>query len=284
MTLTPRAIADFAVRDGAVVRVEVDAVRGSTPREAGAFMLVSEMGLLGTIGGGQLEFLAIDRARRMLRDAEAEASMSVPLGPDIGQCCGGRADLALARLDAGGVRALVAQAEAERAALPHAFVFGAGHVGRALAHALAPLPLCTTVTDARPDALDGLPESLETRSSVLPEALVRAAPPGSAFVILTHDHALDFLIAREALTRGDAAYVGMIGSKSKRATFANWFRREGGDMVALNRLVCPIGSDRIRDKRPEVIATLVAAELVGHLLGPGDTMASEPAYDAARGQ
>ena len=94
------------------------------------------------------------------------------------------------------------------------------------------------------------------------EVIVAQAPSGSAFLVLTHDHALDFLILKEALARRDAAYVGMIGSKSKRATFKSWFIREGGDERHASRLVCPMGGAAVKDKRPEVIAALTAAEVL----------------------
>jgi xanthine dehydrogenase accessory factor len=103
----------------------------------------------------------------------------------------------------------------------------------------------------------------------MPESLVAEAPPGSAFLVLTHDHALDFLILKEALARIDAAYAGMIGSKSKRATFSHWFKREGGNAAALPRLVCPMGGSTVKDKRPEVIAALTAAEVMAALAGSG---------------
>src|SRR5690606_8702533 len=113
--------------------------------------------------------------------------------------------------------------------------------GHALARALALLPLQLHVVDTRPSELGGLPESVEALASPMPEAVVRTAPPGSAFVILTHDHALDFMIAAEALKRADSPYVGLVGSASKRAKFASWYRSEGGDPAALGRLVLPIG-------------------------------------------
>ena len=95
----------------------------------------------------------------------------------------------------------------------------------------------------------------------LPEEIVRRAPPGAAFVVLTHDHALDFLIAREALARGDAAYVGMIGSRTKRVSFQRWLARGGARSIP-RPLVCPIGAAGRPDKRPEVIAAFVAAEIM----------------------
>ena len=112
---------------------------------------------------------------------------------------------------------------------PHVYVFGAGHVGDALAMALSLVPVRIVLVDTREDELSASTvPGIETCLTAMPEAVVRDAPAGSAFVILTHDHALDFLIAAEALRRDDAAYVGMIGSKTKRATFKNWLSREIG--------------------------------------------------------
>jgi xanthine dehydrogenase accessory factor len=111
-----------------------------------------------------------------------------------------------------------------------------------------------------------MPDEVEARLTPVPEEAVREAPPGSAYVVLTHDHSLDFLIVAEALRRTDAAYVGMIGSKTKRATFRSWYLREaGGSEADLARLVCPIGGDRVPDKRPAVIAALAAAEIIAAL-------------------
>jgi xanthine dehydrogenase accessory factor len=110
-----------------------------------------------------------------------------------------------------------------------------------------------------------LPSGISARAVAMPEAVVRSAPPGSSYVILTHDHALDFLLAQEALARADSPYVGMVGSQTKRARFASWFKQEGGDERALERLVLPIGSQGLGDKRPAVIAALAAAEIMVHI-------------------
>lgn len=250
----------------AAVLVRVAAVKGSTPRDADAVMAVTASATVGTIGGGRLEWLAMARARAILAGAEAPGELEVALGPEIGQCCGGRVRLSFATLDAALLASLQNQARDGAGRLPHVLVFGAGHTGRALATALAPLPLMTRLIDTRADAYEGYTAPVEAVVTPLPEAEVRAAPPGGAFVTMTHDHALDFLIAAEALRRGDAAYVGMIGSATKRAVFLSWLDEsgpEGGYGRELGgRLVCPIGGARVRDKRPAVIAALTAAEIL----------------------
>ncbi|MBZ9890793.1 xanthine dehydrogenase accessory protein XdhC [Mesorhizobium sp. BR1-1-3] len=263
----------FLASAGRVALVEVAGTKGSTPREKGAFMLVSPTAIFGTIGGGQLEYMAIDKARQMLgKEARIEvdevcATLDVPLGPEIGQCCGGRVEVLIRLVDAALAGDLVAAAEAEEAHLPYVYIFGGGHVGQALASAIALLPVHGIVIETRAEALEGMPETIETRLTAMPEAMVRNAPAGAAFAILTHDHALDFLIVAEALKRGDTAYVGMIGSKTKKATFRTWFLKSAdGSQAEFARLVSPIGGDTVKDKRPQVIAALAAAEIMTALV------------------
>jgi xanthine dehydrogenase accessory factor len=263
----------FLASVGRVALVEVAGTKGSTPREKGAFMLVSQAAIFGTIGGGQLEYMAIDKARQMVgKEARIEvdeicATLDVPLGPEIGQCCGGRVEVLIRLVDAALAGELVATAEAEEAHLPHVYIFGGGHVGQALASTIALLPVHGVVIETRAEALEGMPETVETRLTPMPEAEVRNAPAGTAFAILTHDHALDFLIVTEALKRGDTAYVGMIGSKTKKATFRNWFLKSAdGSEAEFARLVSPIGGDAVKDKRPQVIAALAAAEIMTALV------------------
>jgi xanthine dehydrogenase accessory factor len=258
-------IAAFLARNSAAIVAELTAVRGSSPRPAGTFMLVGTAASIGTIGGGALEHMVIDRARQVLRDGIAGDELDVPLGPEIGQCCGGRVKVGMRVVDAGKAEELVGRAAADEAAQPSIFVFGSGHVGQALARALALLPLRVTIVDTRADELRGLPQGVTARVAAMPESVVRAAPPHSGYVILTHDHALDFLIAQEALARRDSPYVGMIGSITKRARFSSWFKAEGGNPEVLRRLVMPIGGQGLGDKRPEVIAALAAAEIMVHI-------------------
>ncbi|RUX45980.1 xanthine dehydrogenase accessory protein XdhC [Mesorhizobium sp. M4A.F.Ca.ET.020.02.1.1] len=277
-----QSLKDFLGQAGRAALVEVAATKGSTPRETGAFMLVSASAIYGTIGGGQLEYMAIDKARQMLggrtpsRSATDEArievdevcaTLDVPLGPEIGQCCGGRVEVLIRPVDGALEQELIAKAEVEEAHLPYVYVFGGGHVGQALASALALLPIHAVVVETRAEALEGMPETVETRLTPMPEAIVREAHAGAAFAILTHDHALDFLIVAEALKRGDAAYVGMIGSRTKKATFKSWFLKStDGSEAEFNRLVSPIGGNAVKDKRPPVIAALAAAEIMTALV------------------
>ncbi|MFT2214166.1 xanthine dehydrogenase accessory protein XdhC [Rhizobium giardinii] len=256
-------IRDFLRREPDSVLVAVTSAAGSTPRDTDAWMLVAAEGLFGTVGGGQLEYMAIDHARRALRQGVPAEAMTIPLGPEIGQCCGGRVDLSFTPVAADVAASLIARSDREMAERPHVYIFGAGHVGDALASALSLVPVRTVLVDTREQELAASKaQGIETCLTAMPEAVVRDAPAGSSFVILTHDHALDFLIAAEALRRDDTAYVGMIGSKTKRATFKNWLAREIGRPELFGRLICPIGGTAVRDKRPAVIAALAAAEIV----------------------
>lgn len=279
MTSKVQELRDFITGRDPVALVEVAGTRGSTPREKGAYMLVSPTAIHGTIGGGQLEYMAIDKARQLLgvrptRKGEAPAphridvnevcaTLDVPLGPEIGQCCGGRVEVLIRLVDEPIAAELIAAAEVAEERLPHFYIFGGGHVGKAIAAAASLLPLHTIVVETRADELEGVSEAVETRLTAMPEEMVRAAPAGSAFAVLTHDHALDFLIAAEALRRSDTAYVGMIGSKTKKATFRSWFlKTAGGTEQEFSRLVSPIGGDAVKDKRPAVIAALAVAEIM----------------------
>ncbi|MBL8578438.1 MAG: xanthine dehydrogenase accessory protein XdhC [Mesorhizobium sp.] len=293
-----RNLEAFLETAGRTALVEVVRTRGSVPRETGAFMLVSAFLTHGTIGGGQLEYMAIDKARQMLAGrgsgyptptpdlrsdpalkGEGEVvTLDIPLGPEIGQCCGGRVEVAI-RLVTDAMKAdLMRSVEAEAAAMPHIYVFGGGHVGHALAGALSLLPVRTVIIETRADALEGMPSGVETRLTPMPEEVVRDAAAGAAFMVLTHDHALDFLIVAEALKRSDTAYVGMIGSKTKKATFRSWFLKSaGGNEAQFSRLVSPIGGEAVKDKRPAVIAALAAAEVMTALAAFEQEPVSAPA-------
>ena len=259
------AYRDFAALSGGnrFVLIRVTEAKGSTPRNDDAWMLVSKTAAFGTIGGGRLELEAIDRAREVLAGAEA-SPLALPLGPAIGQCCGGHVTLSFEIIPPARFDELKAMVEVEDADDPEVWLFGGGHVGRALASALLLLPVKVHVTETRQDELELMPLGATRHLSALPESLVAGIAPGSAVIVLTHDHALDFLIVSAALARDDLAQVGMIGSDTKRATFEHQFIREGGDKTRISKLVCPIGR-KIADKRPEVIAATVAADIIAAL-------------------
>ena len=281
--------------------VSILATEGSAPRGAGARMIVTASQVWDTIGGGNLEHRAIDQARRSLaRPPGAWAVQDYPLGPLLSQCCGGRVRLLVEHLDLAD-RAWLEQAEegrmlvsrfdearisrrvedhiepsapdargpwptsgavlverigAERRPL---LMFGAGHVGRAIAAAAAPLPFRLAWFDTRPEtaAVPGVVR-------IEPEdicACAAQAPADAAILILTHDHALDYQLVQAALT-GQAAFIGLIGSRTKRARFLSRLEKGGFDEAARRRITCPIGLPGIDGKEPPIIAIAVLAQLL----------------------
>ncbi len=270
--------AEFLKTNAATVRVTVHSVKGSAPREEGASMLVSQQAIHGTIGGGQLEYMAIDAARQMMAKGASGLDMDVGLGPEIGQCCGGRVTLKLEAVDDKVSASIIAEEKRVLERLPHIYLFGADMSEMRLP-ALSASFLYGRYWSIRARANLRQPrKGFETRHLAMPESVVRDAPDGSAFLILTHDHALDFLILKEVLAKPGAAYAGMIGSKSKRATFTHWFKREGGAEATLERLVCPMGGSSVKDKRPEVIAALTVAEVMTAILNHQPDKAKVPPH------
>ncbi len=264
--MTPADFLASILADGAVI-VRIAEAQGSTPREAGATMIVSAHGSAGTIGGGQLEFHCIDLARILLDSGGVQQLIDIPLGPQMGQCCGGRVRVAMEPATAAHLEALREDEAKSAAERPQVLIFGAGHTGKALARSLALLPVAITLIDDRPGQFDEVPATVSCLQFDDPETVLASARPGTVFVVLTHSHALDYRLAEAALLRGDAAYVGMIGSATKRARFEASFRRRHPGSTALTGLTCPIGGSDVHDKRPEVIAALTSAELVRCLLG-----------------
>jgi xanthine dehydrogenase accessory factor len=295
----------------ALVRVTQVSLRGSGPREPGASMLVHDTGAAGTIGGGHLEWHATAIARQLMEPAAgAVCIVELNLGPDLGQCCGGRVELWLERLTgrdipwlneaarrlrerrafciasefAGGVvrhrllpeSSCAAGLELRRES-PDRFtlverptlrspvwIFGAGHVGQMLVRLLSGLGLFEiTWIDSRPDVLPAeLPGGVIARLSAAPAALVADAPPGTRFVVMTHDHALDYEVCRRVLLRRDASWLGLIGSASKSARFRSRLLREGIDRESLACLTSPIGVPGITSKVPAAIAIAISAQLL----------------------
>ena len=246
------------------VLVEVTASKGSVPREAGTRMLVSAAEVAGTIGGGHLELKAIAAAREMLAAGTGTTprEQHYALGPALGQCCGGAVTLRWAHVSAADLADWP-----EPAPRFHLQLYGAGHVGRAIAALLAGIPCRVQWIDEREDQFPprASPPHIE-RICVEPvEAEVAVAPPGAYVLVLTHSHDLDLAITEAVLRRGDFGYLGLIGSQTKRARFLRRFETRGIAPEALARLHCPIGRPGIRGKEPEVLAVSVVASLL--LLG-----------------
>lgn len=250
------------------VLVTVASVRGHAPREAGAKMLVTATGVWDTVGGGNLEAVAIDRARRHLSTRSAHPELlTVALDDrtpaEFGrQCCGGEVTLLLEPLCT--VR-------------PRVAVFGVGHIGLALAAILSNLPVELDLVDTRPeqltdqrlDPIRGGAARVESHLVMVPEEVLATLPSGAHSVIMTHDHAEDLALCDVALRRNDLGFVGLIGSSTKWARFGKQLRALGHTEAAISRITCPIGVPGICGKEPAVIALSVAAQLQQQLEAVG---------------
>jgi xanthine dehydrogenase accessory factor len=258
MNLQAQALLWLAENRPGVV-VEVVDHRGSVPRERGTRMLVGTRDVFGTIGGGHLELQAIEHARRLLLGEDLRRVQQLALGPTLGQCCGGAVTLLY--------RTLADSTPAAWPAPPPRFVlqlYGAGHVGRAIVRSLAGIDCRVQWIDERESEFPPTPDAPHIeRLCVEPvQAEVAQAPPGAFYLVLTHDHALDLALTAAILKRGDFGYLGLIGSKTKRARFVHRFEQRGIDAATLARLTCPIGVPGIDGKAPDVIAVAVVAQLL----------------------
>ncbi len=246
------------------VLVQVGDTRGSVPREAGTRMLVSADEVVGTVGGGHLEWQVIAAAREMLAQREtAPRSTHYALGPALGQCCGGTMNLRFEPLRAGHLADWPPSAPRF-----HLQLYGAGHVGRAIARLLAELPVQVDWIDERDDEFPqtlgsgGWPAHIRRVAVDAVEGEVRAAPPGARYLVLTHQHDLDLRITEAILRRGDFSFFGLIGSKTKRERFTHRLQERGVAPALIDRMACPIGLPGITGKEPEVLAVAVVAQLL----------------------
>lgn len=254
-----QALNTLADRGEAGVLVTVAARRGHAPREAGAKMLVGAGHTWGSVGGGNLEATAIERARALIACHASIPELFTLRLTDRApnehgrQCCGGEVTLLLEPLET---------------ARPSLALFGVGHVGLALATILSTLPVNLHLVDSReaqlaPERLAGLSSAarLHLHHAPIPELALAELPAGSHLVILTHDHAEDLALCDAALRRPELGFIGLIGSRVKWARFREQLRAVGHAEHDLARITTPIGLPGIRGKRPAVIALSVAAQL-----------------------
>ena len=262
---TREAAQRWLIEGRSAIVVEVTQAKGSAPREAGTRMLVSTTEAIGTIGGGHLELKAIARARAMLKGGDSTPHTEhFPLGPALGQCCGGAVTLAYTALDPAALAHWPTTAP-----LFHLQLYGAGHVGRAIATLLTTLDVNVDWIDEREAEFPatttlGTPWPAHVRQVCVDavEAEVRLAPPQAFYLVLTHDHDLDLRITEAVLRRADFAYLGLIGSKTKRQRFIHRFEQRGIAANTIARMTCPIGVEGIAGKEPELIAISVIAQLL----------------------
>ena len=319
------AAADLIRQDGCAVLVTICSVEGSAPRAAGTKMLIGRTMAAGTIGGGNLEFRAIEQGRKLLDRPDLPHLMQdYPLGPLLQQCCGGHVRLLLERLAAsdlswleditghdthaeaafletrlngGAPRKLLRPASTSvlstgdqatvflgtggkpvagarpaktscaallehiPAALPTVILYGAGHVGQAIAHVLSITDFPVRWFDSRDDYAGRYGDLTAERLSDLSDTLA-TSPSSAIHLVLTHDHDLDYEIVRAVLHRGDFTFCGLIGSKTKRARFLRRLREDGVSEAAVSRLTCPIGIPELAGKTPATIAISTVSQLM----------------------
>lgn len=230
------------------VLVTLIGARGSTPRDSGSKMVVSSGASHGSIGGGNLEYQALAHARQLLKGCQDSQSIErFPLGARLGQCCGGHTSVLFEYF-----------AQAADVAL-----FGAGHVGQALLPLLASLPLRIRWIDSRAERFPAeLPVNVVRIVSDAPVEEVATLPPGIYYLIMTHNHQLDYALCEAALQRGDAGLLGVIGSLTKAQRFRQRLARRGMAAANIARLCCPLGLADVPGKLPAEIAISVAAQVV----------------------
>lgn len=246
------------------VLVLVQGTRGSVPRGAGTWMAVFPNALVATIGGGRLELDAIAHARTMAHVPGGMEIRRFSLGPSLGQCCGGEVELRFECVSA--TDALTLEPRLEDKKFPVA-LFGGGHVGTALAKVLSALPIDLTWIDSRDEIFPNeVPPGIRCEHSNPVHAAVADLVPQSRILIMSFSHAEDLDIVAACLLRqrakADLPFIGLIGSKTKWATFQHRLEAKGFTPEELAHVSCPIGIDGINDKRPEVIAVSVAAQLL----------------------
>jgi xanthine dehydrogenase accessory factor len=258
----PRVDAQQLIASGeAAVLITVTQAQGSVPREADTRMLVSTHEEFGTIGGGHLEWKALATARQMLAvEDRSVRSEHFPLGPALGQCCGGAVTLGFEMLTEANLNAWPANE-------PRFYLqlYGAGHVGRAIAKLLGTLNVSVDWIDERDDEFpfEALPPHIRKVAVDAVEGEVRNAPPNAFYLVLTHQHDLDMRITEAILRRGDFGFLGLIGSRTKHQRFVHRFEERGVAPELIARITCPIGMPDIVGKEPEVIAVAVVAQLLG---------------------
>lgn len=311
MSFDAKRLAALIAAHGPVVRVVVAETAGSAPRDAGASVTVWADGQEGTIGGGTLEFEAVEAARTMLANGTDQAFRTQALGPDMGQCCGGRVRLLWERYEAGNlptgalhcrpvagatqslrITRTLARAR-DRGDLPKPglidgwmvepvmlqaaplWIWGAGHVGRALVAVMAPLPdVAITWVDTGPERFpDDIPEGVTALPAPEIVAAAALAPKDAHHIILTYSHALDLGLCNRLLTHGFAS-LGLIGSDTKWVRFQKRLAEGGHTPAEITRITCPIG-DRALGKHPAAIALGVGSAIVKALQSAGDTAPAE---------
>ncbi|WP_222937504.1 xanthine dehydrogenase accessory protein XdhC [Spartinivicinus ruber] len=245
------AINQLNTSGDAFVLVTLLVTRGSTPRDAGTKMVISADATYDTIGGGHLEYQVIATAQKMLTEQQPQQHLAYfPLGPSLGQCCGGSTIVLFEQFSANQVNIML---------------FGAGHVGQALVSILSELPCHVSWVDSRQAQFPStIPSNVTTITSEYPADEVNLMPENSYYLIMTHSHQQDFDICEAILKLNHFGYLGLIGSKSKRQRFKQRLTLKNFTDKIISRIHCPMGLDEVPGKRPMEVAVSIAGKVINH--------------------
>ena len=246
-----------------IVKAKLISTEGSVPRDSGTFMLITSKYLFGSIGGGQLEYSIIQKAKKLLNEKEIinNEIINIPLGPSIGQCCGGYAQVQITKYE-NGTQSLKNEKFTINK-LDNLYIFGAGHVGQELSSKSVDLDFNVHLVDSRNEYLKIYSEKkIIPILAKYPWMLVKNLPKKSYFIVLTHSHDYDFKIINEILKLNSFQFIGLIGSKTKRKRFNNRLVTLGYNQYQINKIECPIGFKNIRSKKPGEIAISIIARLL----------------------
>ena len=246
-----------------IIKAKLISTEGSVPRDTGTFMLITSKYLFGSIGGGQLEYSVIQKAKKFLNEKEIinNEIINIPLGPSIGQCCGGYAQVKITKYD-NGLQSLKNE-KLKINKLDNLYIFGAGHVGQELSSKSVDLDFNVHLIDSRNEYLKRQNEKIIIPIfTKFPWMLVKNLPKKSYYIVLTHSHDYDFKIINEILNLNTFQFVGLIGSKTKRGRFSNRLVKLGYNLHLINKIECPVGLKNITSKKPGEIAISIIARLL----------------------
>ena len=246
-----------------IVKAKLISTEGSVPRNSGTFMLITSKYLFGSIGGGQLEYTIIEKAKKILKEniSEKNQILNIPLGPSIGQCCGGYVQVEITKYMNGNQslkneKILISKSD-------NIYIFGAGHIGQELSKRSIDLEFNVHLIDSRNNYLKMLKEKKVTPIYVeFPWMLIKNLPQKSYYIILTHSHDYDFRIINEILNINSFQFIGLIGSKTKMKRFSNRLIKLGHNQSIINNVECPIGLKNISSKKPAEIAIAIIGRLL----------------------
>jgi len=244
------AVKELTSKGEAYVLVTLLGVRGSAPRDSGTKMVVSQQASFDTIGGGHLEHKATKIAQELLRQGDSAQTIEhFPLGPKLGQCCGGTTSVLF---------------EAFVSSHINIMLFGAGHVGHAIAPMLAGLPVRLHWVDEREELFpQATYNNVEYVATDCPSDEVAGMPSNSYYIVLTHNHQRDFEICSAILKRQDFKYLGLIGSDTKWKRFQQRFEHRGFARQIVERISCPVGLSSVQGKLPMEVAVSIVGEIIG---------------------